>query len=154
MLFAKRVDFLLRNRTLRLQIAFAANQHDVDVAARVALDFGEPALRVAQRLRVAQVKAHHNAVRAAIVRRCNCAETLYSRIRLFVSSLNQLKISDKSLQSDKKHEKLTSCPDVSQSCNLTSLSFISIVRILKSTPIVEMNDSVNVSSAKRSNKLD
>ena len=47
-----------------------------------------------------------------------------------------------------------SCPAVSQICSLIVLPSSSIVRILKSTPIVEMYDSVYVSSAKRSSRHD
>ena len=45
-----------------------------------------------------------------------------------------------------------SCPAVSQICNLIRLPSNSIVRILKSIPIVVMKEGVNESSEKRSNK--
>jgi hypothetical protein len=47
-----------------------------------------------------------------------------------------------------------SWPAVSQICSLIVLPSSSIVRILKSTPMVEMYESIHVSSAKRSSKHD
>ena len=47
-----------------------------------------------------------------------------------------------------------SCPAVSQICSLIVFPSRSIVRILKSTPIVLMYDSVYVSSAKRRSRHD
>lgn len=47
-----------------------------------------------------------------------------------------------------------SCPAVSQICSLTRLPSSSIVRILKSMPIVVINEGVNESSLKRSRQQD
>lgn len=47
-----------------------------------------------------------------------------------------------------------SCPAVSQTCNLIFLPLLSMVLILKSIPIVVMNDGLNLSSTNLNNKQD
>lgn len=47
-----------------------------------------------------------------------------------------------------------SCPAVSQICSFTRLPSSSIVRILKSIPMVVMKEGVNESSLKRSKQHD
>lgn len=77
---------VLHNLLIR-HVALVADEQLVDALGGVAVDLLKPLLDVVERVHVGHVVNHADAVRAAVVRRCDCAETLLAgRIPLFVSA--------------------------------------------------------------------